>query len=184
MGLVFSRPRLGINEDIVWRRLANHFQPSGRAVGGRLLATNTRLLFQPHHLDQAFRGQAWERRLVDIGSAEVARPGAGPDKIRNTLRVVGISGRDDFFVVRNPAEVASRLGGAHERPNLNSPPFRSAWTQYSPYYVLVSTAFFLAAAIIRPNIYAEVYVLAGAIYSAFFLRNVIKRRSRSGDGTS
>ena len=180
MGLLFSPLNLRKGEDIVWRKLANHFQPSGRAVGGRLVATSMRLVFQPHHLDKVLKGRSWELRLGDIASAGVAPPGVGPVAVRSTLWIAGKKGTDDYFVVRNPAEVASRLSSAQElQPVVGPPVFRTAWTRFSPYAVLVSTVVFLTGTIIRPNIFGEVLVLVGAIYLAFFLLNVL-RRHRGG----
>jgi hypothetical protein len=52
-------------EEVQWSSLANRFQGSV-SVGGKLFLTQSRLLFNPHLIDGAFRGKPWQVALPDV----------------------------------------------------------------------------------------------------------------------
>ena len=175
---MFSPLPLGEEERVVWRKLANHFQPSGRAVGGRIVVTTARIIFQPHRIEQALRGKWWSIDLDSVTSLGVAAPGVGPVAVRSTLWISGDNGSDDYFVAGHAEEVAARLGGEASAPGL-APAFRqTGWTRRRPLVIAVSTVYFLFLALNRSNVIADLFVAVGALYLGIWLLQAMRRRVR------
>jgi hypothetical protein len=147
VGLLFASPHLRTGEVIVSRKFANHFQATGRAVGGRLIVTDKRVIFQPHRLDSASGGQWWEVRLADVSSIGETPPGLGPNNLRTSLWLDVKSSDNEYFLVNGLHDVIRRLTEATGRPLGDrvprpvGPTFRPPLVRWSPIAVLVATSF-------------------------------------------
>jgi hypothetical protein len=175
VSLLFASPHLRTGEVVVWRKFANHFQATGRAVGGRLIVTDRRLIFQPQRLDAALRGQLWEVRLADISSIGEVPPGSGPNNLRSSLWIE-INGSDnEYFVVNGLQEVIRRLTESTGRPLADrtarplAPTFRPPWARWTPIGVLLATSFFLILALSGDDPLAYGFVALGALLLVIYL---------------
>jgi hypothetical protein len=102
------------DEAVAFSILANRTQSSNRAVGGKLFATNRRILFSPHLLDCVLGGTKTQIRLsairqIDVQPAGGDRLGGG---IRDRLRIVTNHGTE-LFVVNELDEVIRKLRTLH-----------------------------------------------------------------------
>ncbi|MEV0549605.1 hypothetical protein [Nocardia salmonicida] len=99
MGLWIGSPALNAAENVVWQKLANRTQ-GGRAVGGRLHLTETRLLFVPNHLDAITGGKRWEARLTQLRAVGRQSPDGGlfSGGLRTRLRVDTDAGTELFVI--------------------------------------------------------------------------------------
>lgn len=95
-------------EEVLFSALANRTQASYRAVGGKLFATNHRLVFLPHWFDRALGGEGLEiplRTVTGIGD----RPAGGDTfggGLRNRLTITHTGGEELFVVNKLPELVA------------------------------------------------------------------------------
>jgi hypothetical protein len=97
-------------ETEVFSCLANRTQSSNRAVGGKLIVTNKRILFLPHLLDAALGGQKMTISLGEINGVGIEPAGGDTfgGGLRDRLRVdsqVSI----ELFVVNKLQEVVDLL---------------------------------------------------------------------------
>jgi hypothetical protein len=101
-------------EEVVWSRSANRMQGS-RAVGGKLLLTDRRILFCPHLIDGLLGGKRWAtetRSVAEVGiepkgSGKASKLGGG---MRDRLRIRSADGTEELFVVKRlEEEVVPRL---------------------------------------------------------------------------
>jgi hypothetical protein len=110
MGFSVPRPDFRAGEAVQWSPLANRDQ-NGRAVGGRLYVTETRMLFQPNRVDAMTGGKTWTCALESVASVGVAPPDGKPFSggIRTRLRVEVIGGDVERFVIRHLDESVERM---------------------------------------------------------------------------
>ena len=89
---------------------ANHSVGS-RAVGGKLVATNRRLLFTPNVVDAKLGGRAWAVPLDQVEALGTRPPTFHPFNggLRTRLRVTTRDGGEHLFVVSSPKQVAEHL---------------------------------------------------------------------------
>jgi hypothetical protein len=106
------------DERLVWSQLANRVQSSHRAVGGKLILTDRRLVFCPHWVDAATGGKTWSLPLADI--ARVGITPKGGDRfaggLRDRLRIELVDGGEQLFVIKRLDEVVARLDAAIDQP--------------------------------------------------------------------
>ncbi|MBW0275787.1 hypothetical protein ATM97_30745 [Nocardia sp. MH4] len=112
MGLWIGNPELGAAEKVIWQQLANRTQ-GGRAVGGRLSLTDTRLLFVPNHLDALTGGKRWEIPLSRVRAIGRQSPDGGlfSGGLRTRLRIETDTGTE-LFVIGKLDEVLAVLDAA------------------------------------------------------------------------
>lgn len=98
----------GESERRTW--LANH-SVGWRAVGGKLAATDRRLLFTPNIIDAKLGGRAWSVPLGEIQSFSTRAPTFHPFNggMRTRLKVATQDGGEHLFVVSAPDRVAEEL---------------------------------------------------------------------------
>src|SRR5689334_4372495 len=113
MSLWFRTPTLASDERIVWKAAANREQRRGRAVGGRLTLTNTRLAFMANRLEALLRGQDWavaNDNIVGVGGADPTPSGGQfSGGLRRRLRLSLVDGSEGFFVVADPDKAVAEL---------------------------------------------------------------------------
>jgi hypothetical protein len=187
MILLFSALRLRSGENIEWRKGANRYQKSGRPVGGRLVLTSMRLIFQPHRLDAALRGQSWEVKLNHIASVGRAPAQVGPSSVRDTLWI-GVSEEDnEYFIVNKLHSTIEDLrraaGQGTTAPSdaVTAPTFRPRLDRRLPLATFVVTAASLYGAVVG-RIFIE-YIVAGmgAVYlTAYLVRRVGRKPGSVG----
>ncbi|WP_410871194.1 hypothetical protein [Nocardia sp. A7] len=99
MGLWIGTPALNATENIIWQKLANRTQ-GGRAVGGRLHLTGTRLLFVPNHIEAITGGKRWEAPLTQLRAVGRQSPDGGlfSGGIRTRLRLDTDAGTELFVI--------------------------------------------------------------------------------------
>lgn len=116
MGAFIKSPALSGNERVVWKKTANHTQ-SGRAVGGRLYLTDTRLIFQPNRIDAATKGQPWSASLAAIEGVSTEAPDGNlfSGGLRTRLQLSMSGGDSELFVV-NGADAAVQVIQEHIGP--------------------------------------------------------------------
>ena len=103
MGVFIKSPHLSDAERVLWKKAANRTQ-GGRAVGGRLYLTETRLIFQPNRFDAATKGQPWSATLADIEGVSTEAPdgrlsGLFSGGVRTRLRLDVSGGGSERFVI-------------------------------------------------------------------------------------
>lgn len=110
MGFWVGRPVLHVGEAVRWSPPANRDQ-GGRAVGGRLFVTQSRMVFQPNRIDALFGGKNWECDLDEIDSFGTVPRDGNPFSggVRNRLRVETSDGDVERFVIRDPEIAAQHL---------------------------------------------------------------------------
>ena len=110
--LWFRSPQLEPDETIAWSVAANR-QQGGRAVGGQLTLTSSRLIFTANRMDAALAGDDWSvpREAVNDSTVSQITLAGGPftGGLRRRLRVELPGGIHELFVVRDPAQASSRL---------------------------------------------------------------------------
>jgi hypothetical protein len=107
--LLYTPVALGEDEVVILARPANRVWTSG-AIGGRVLLTNRRLIFQPHRLDRALRGTgdeagadvAWNLGDITVSAEPVFRTGR---VVAAGLRVKAV-GRQETLITRHARELA------------------------------------------------------------------------------
>jgi len=115
MGIWIPRLNLRPGESVLWEAWANHVR-RGIAVGGNLVVTDQRLLFQPNRLDRATGRKLWEcPRAAIIGMDRLPRRplallGGG---LRQRLAIDTTDG-PEIFVVNNPDRQTTELRGLLE----------------------------------------------------------------------
>jgi hypothetical protein len=115
MGWWVPNPELASDEKVVWQRAANREQSGYRQVGGRLLRTDRRLLFQPNRLDAMLRGKIWNCDFADITDVgeqqrQLAAPVLGRTaRNRRRLKVTLRNGSSELFVVNNVSGAIDEL---------------------------------------------------------------------------
>ena len=119
--MLFPRLDFEPGEEVEWRALANRRQGQNRAVGGRLIATNRRLLFQPHRLDSRFGGEAWSADIsvvteIGVGPRVFAEGFSGGHRKR--LSISTPEGTELFVVWR----LASKVNELRKVLDLADPP--------------------------------------------------------------
>jgi hypothetical protein len=175
VSLLFLALRLRADEEIAWTRLANRYQQSGRPVGGRLVVTNQRLIFQPYRSDVP-RSEPWQTSLDDVSSIGIVPPRIGPNPVRDSLWV-GVDGENDgYFGVNKLKRTVQRLSdvtGTNERTPMVVPSFQPAWTRWAPQVVLSATLPFLVIAVLTQDVFADVLAAFGVI---FFVTYLVRRR--------
>jgi hypothetical protein len=99
-------------ETEVWRKRANRTQ-GWRALGGRIVLTDRRLLFEPHALDRNTGGRGLALPLAEIRGVSVAPRTWHPlnGGMRKRLAVETADGTE-LFVVNGVDEVARRVADA------------------------------------------------------------------------
>ena len=92
--------------------LANLTVSTWRAVGGRLIATDARLVFWPNRVDAALGGRAWQVRFADVREVGRRAPTWNPldGGLRSRLRIVTRDGAEHLFVVNGLARVIEQIG--------------------------------------------------------------------------
>jgi hypothetical protein len=108
VGFWVKKPFLVPGEEIVWQSLANH-QQGHRAIGGKLLLTSERVIFQPHRLDTATGGQPWSCGRGSVVEVNVIDPPAGSILSGGRRRSLGIETRERvemFFVTQVELKLA------------------------------------------------------------------------------
>jgi hypothetical protein len=98
----FRDPVLERDEEILWKHGANRTQSGWRAVGGRLILTSRRLLFEPYSLDAALGGMSWSASLASIHGVGTQPRDRTPFSggLRTRLRIDVESGIELFVVSR------------------------------------------------------------------------------------
>jgi hypothetical protein len=98
------------NETEVFSCLANRTQSSNRAVGGKLIVTNRRILFLPHLLDASLGGQTMTVSLGEINGVGIEPAGGDTfgGGLRDRLRVDS-QASIELFVVNKLQEVVDLL---------------------------------------------------------------------------
>ncbi|MBF6176908.1 hypothetical protein [Nocardia otitidiscaviarum] len=113
MGIWTREPTLDDGENVTWRRPANRTQ-GGRAVGGTLYLTSTRLRFEPNRMDALMGGRSWSapRTSVTAVGTEARTGGLFDGGMRNRLRVDLREGAPELFVVGKLDETIETLRAA------------------------------------------------------------------------
>jgi len=99
--------------DGVWGAIRD--QPVNRHPGGRLFVTFVRLLFEPNCVDALAGGRRWSMWLGNVRGFDVMAPRAtvvrpwNLGSFRRRLRLVGIDGAVEMFVVNHVEAVVERL---------------------------------------------------------------------------
>jgi len=129
MGIFGGKPRLDQAEAVVWQQLANRTQSAGRAVGGRLFLTSTRLLFEPNRVDAATGGENWSAPLTDIKSVGKQSRDGNPlsGGLRDRLRLTLADGSAELFVVNRLDKVIGVVQDAVGQARPSSLPGQSDW---------------------------------------------------------
>lgn len=116
MGWWVPKPLLMRDETVRWTVGAIREQPVNRHPGGRLFVTCARLLFEPNRVDALAGGRQWSMRLGNIRGFDVVaagttvlRPWDVVGGLRRRLRLAGIDGAVEMFVVNHVDAVAGRL---------------------------------------------------------------------------
>lgn len=103
VGWFVKSPLLRPNEQVVFDRLANR-QVGWRALGGRLVGTQERLIFTPNVVDSRTGGEEWSIPLRDVRGVTVERrsdPGYGRlAKVRPKVFLTTDTGEEAFLVNR------------------------------------------------------------------------------------
>ena len=96
-------------ERLIFSVRANRAQ-SNRAVGGRLYATNRRIVFAPHGVDLTAGLAPWELDVASLREISIAPRGRNPfdGSLRRRLEIKSNRGAD-VFVVPKVGRVAERL---------------------------------------------------------------------------
>lgn len=110
MGFWVRSPKLAGGERVVWKQNANRTQ-GGRAVGGRLYMTDSRLFFQPNRIHAATKGQLWSAPLAAIESVSTDAPDGGlfTGGLRTRLQIVASSGDSELFVVNHVGDTVQAI---------------------------------------------------------------------------
>ena len=103
-----AKPALNPSERALGTYRANRTQGS-RSVGGHLLLTDQRVLFDPHKLDSATGGTAWECSLTSITGVGMAARGSNPfnGSLRRRLRIACGESAEHFVVNKGHAIVSA-----------------------------------------------------------------------------
>jgi hypothetical protein len=84
-----------------------------RAVGGRLVLTDRRLVFVPHAVERATGGKVWEQPLTSMTTVSLAARGWGPLDGSLRRRVMVASGDErSYFVVGKASDVIAKVQAA------------------------------------------------------------------------
>ena len=102
---LLTSPMEADGELVVFRSLANHFR-GGEAVGGRLILTESRLIFEPHAIN--LQTGRWEVPLSDILLVEPRRTAWA---IPNGLHVSTKAGAERFVVAQRAHWLRQLNGG-------------------------------------------------------------------------
>ena len=110
MGWYFREPTLWKGETSLHRYRANR-ATKWRAIGGLLVATDQRLIFEPHHVDGLFGAQTIEMSLRQIDSVEVTPPRRSTSElgIKDRLEVTMRSGHRERFLVKDVQAVVNEI---------------------------------------------------------------------------
>ncbi len=104
-----AKPDLQDGEHVAWSVPANRTQ-GGRAVGGKLLLTEQRLIFTPNRVEVLTHGRRWECKRAVVESVGTLDRTGGPFDGGLVRRVrIDHDGSVDLFVVPRPEEVAVQL---------------------------------------------------------------------------
>jgi hypothetical protein len=117
VGFYFVEPNLLQGEEIRRRYAANRAS-TWKSVGGQLLVTNLRIIFQPHRVDALFHAQPWSGRLRDVASVDVAakKLSAKEMGVRNRLQITLQDGHQEKFLVRDLDQVVAELRAQPNTP--------------------------------------------------------------------
>lgn len=90
--------------------LANH-SVGWRAVGGKLVATDRRLIFSPNIMDARMGGRTWSLPLEQMAQLGTRSPTFHPFNggMMTRLKITTRDGGEHLFVVSNPEGVAAEL---------------------------------------------------------------------------
>ncbi len=93
--------------------LANLRSSRWRALGGRLIATERRLIFRPNRVDRALGARVWSVAFIAIREVGRRGPTGNPfdGGLRTRLRVVTADGEEHLFVVNGLARVVEQVRG-------------------------------------------------------------------------
>ena len=118
MGIWFVDPEVGPGEQCLHRATVNQLLDLGRAVGGKLVVTDQRVLFEPNRLDRLTGGRGWAMNLREIQQV-VIEPGGkqgvaryGPAGARPQVVMTTGSGESTVFVVRDRDGLVAAVAGA------------------------------------------------------------------------
>ena len=97
-------------ESEIWSVLANHSVSAWRAVGGKLVATQSRLVFTPNRIDRALKGRVWAVPLDSIKAVDRKGPTGGlfNGGLRSRMRIVTNDGTEHLFVVNKLNDIISK----------------------------------------------------------------------------
>lgn len=100
MGVFVNDPTLQTGEEVQLRYRANRFV-RWRAIGGLLLITNQRVLFQPHRFDEWFKATQWSCPAREVTGVEVVKRSLSfnPQRWRDGLMLSLVSGHEERFLV-------------------------------------------------------------------------------------
>jgi hypothetical protein len=110
MGIWVRSPQLAGGERVVWKKYANRTQ-GGRAVGGRLYMTDSRLFFQPSRIDAATKGQFWSAPLAAIEGVSTDAPDGNyfSGGLRTRLQINVSNGATELFVVNHVGDAVQAI---------------------------------------------------------------------------
>lgn len=123
LGGPFVRPvPLRDGEQVIEEFVANYSQTAFRAVGGKLIVTDQRIVFTPHHIDAATAGRTISLPLDQISSVGVQERGGSvlAGGLRRRLRLHTRAGTTELFVVndrQHVIEVIERALASHTEPH-------------------------------------------------------------------
>jgi hypothetical protein len=102
-------------ETLLARIMVNRVQ-DGRAFGGHMLVTSSRLVFEPVALSRANGAVAWAVPIAQVVGADLAPRGRNPraGEWRRRLRVRLLSGDVEYFVVLRPRAAADLIERARQ----------------------------------------------------------------------
>jgi hypothetical protein len=91
--------------------LANHSVSAWRAVGGKLIATNRRLMFRPNRIDRSLGGKLWTVYFHDVAAVGKIGPTFGlfNGGMVSRLEIRTNDGSSHRFVVSNLDSVVAEL---------------------------------------------------------------------------
>jgi hypothetical protein len=112
------REELG-DETEQWSVRANHSVSAWRAVGGRLVATDERLVFYPNRVDRKLAGRVWSVPFKSVTSVGKKPPTGGlfNGGLRSRLRLVTDDGVEHLFVVNGLGRIIEQTDALLRRSN-------------------------------------------------------------------
>ncbi|MFY1583556.1 hypothetical protein ACN267_03530 [Micromonospora sp. WMMD734] len=115
MGIWFVDPQLNPGEQRLHQTIANQLLGPSRTLGGRLVVTDSRVVFEPNRLDRLTGGRTWQtdaqaiRKVTETPGGKEGVRRYGPAGARPQITVDLASGQAGVFVVKNREALTSAI---------------------------------------------------------------------------